>query len=101
VHDVTTASSAELVHEPLGAANEQCPTPRQDDRGLGGVSGVGSDGALVWGAAGAATQAATPQAAVSTGEWQPLSVSPLPFYPQAAMLLADGSVMLREVTRRR
>ena len=53
------------------------------------------------GAAGAATPAATQQAAVSTGQWQPLSVSPLPFYPQAAMLLADGSVMLREVTRRR
>jgi len=32
---------------------------------------------------------------------KPLSASPLPFYPQAAMLLADGSVMLREVTRRR
>ncbi|HEY7050173.1 MAG TPA: hypothetical protein VH373_23365 [Jatrophihabitantaceae bacterium] len=32
------------------------------------------------------------------GQWQLLSANPLPFFPQAAMVLTDGSVMLQEVT---
>jgi hypothetical protein len=32
------------------------------------------------------------------GTWQTLSAKPLPFYPQAAMVLTDGSVMLQQVT---
>lgn len=31
------------------------------------------------------------------GTWQTLSAKPLPFYPQAAMVLTDGSVMLQQV----
>lgn len=33
----------------------------------------------------------------SLGTWQTLSANPLPFYPQAAMVLTDGSVMLQQV----
>jgi hypothetical protein len=41
--------------------------------------------------------AATPPVSAG-GQWQLLSATQLPFYPQAAMLLTDGSVMLQEVT---
>jgi hypothetical protein len=46
---------------------------------------------------GAGAGAATPPVSAG-GRWQLLSASQLPFYPQAAMLLTDGSVMLQEVT---
>lgn len=52
-------------------------------------------GMVSWFDAGAG--AATP-ATSAAGQWQLLSANPLPFYPQAAMLLTDGSVMLQEVT---
>lgn len=55
--------------------------------------------------AGAASWSSTADAApppvdpaAPAGQWQPLSATPLPFYPQAAMVLTDGSVMLQEVT---
>jgi hypothetical protein len=59
--------------------------------------------ALVSGMAGAPTAAATAaarpiEAGAPAGMWQPLSADPLPFYPQATMVLTDGSVMLQEVT---
>jgi hypothetical protein len=41
--------------------------------------------------------AATP-ATSAAGQWQLLSAARLPFYPQAVMVLTDGSVMLQEVT---
>lgn len=44
------------------------------------------------------TSAATLNPARPLGTWQPLSGKPLPFYPQAAMVLTDGSVMLQQVT---
>lgn len=46
---------------------------------------------------GAGAGAATPPVSAG-GQWQLLSANPLPFYPQAAMVLTDGSVMLQEVT---
>jgi hypothetical protein len=51
--------------------------------------------------AGLAAWSGTAAAATPTspaGQWQPLSANPLPFFPQAAMVLTDGSVMLQEVT---
>ena len=72
-------------------------------RSLGLATAAVAATALVGGMAGAPSAAAADLASAvdpgaPAGSWQLLSADPLPFYPQAAMVLTDGSVMLQEVT---
>lgn len=69
-------------------------------RCFGKITAVFAASALLIGVASSfgAGAGAAPSPVSAGGQWQLLSAAPLPFYPQAAMLLTDGSVMLQEVT---